>query len=298
MHSFLRAIGFSETFRTERDIEIFLDNLLHTYDDQEMLRDADNRVFIELKKSVGPDIGICVVGEMDGYGFHRMYYYPYLEGKGITSEQEISIEPRANGHGISAMSDDGRVGVSLIYWVNNPIETRKRCIFWKTENIVKNVTLSGLAKSGMILFPVQESASVSGGESREEYYKKHDALVRKAKNGNPEAIESLSLEDMDTYAMLSRRVMREDIFSIVDSFFMPAGMECDLYQIMGTIRFYRKVRNSVTKEDLYEMTLECNGMLFDVCINEKDLLGDPDTGRRFKGIVWMQGRLNFAEETA
>ena len=29
----------------------------------------------------------------------------------------------------------------------------------------------------------------------------------------------------------------------------------------------------------------------DVCINEKDLLGEPAIGRRFRGNVWMQGNL-------
>jgi hypothetical protein len=30
-------------------------------------------------------------------------------------------------------------------------------------------------------------------------------------------------------------------------------------------------------------------MEFDLTINEKDLLGEPEVGRRFKGNVWMQG---------
>jgi hypothetical protein len=37
------------------------------------------------------------------------------------------------------------------------------------------------------------------------------------------------------------------------------------------------------------MKIECNDIFFDVCINEKDLMGQPAIGRRFKGNVWMQG---------
>ena len=37
------------------------------------------------------------------------------------------------------------------------------------------------------------------------------------------------------YAMISKRVMDEDIYSIVDTYFMPYGMECDLYSVMGEI---------------------------------------------------------------
>ena len=54
-----------------------------------------------------------------------------------------------------------------------------------------------------------------------------------AKNGDEEAMESLTIEDMDTYSMISQRVENEDVYSIVDSYFMPYGMECDLYNIHG-----------------------------------------------------------------
>ena len=43
------------------------------------------------------------------------------------------------------------------------------------------------------------------------------------------------------------------------------------------------------------MTLNCNDMIFDMCINQDDLYGEPAVGRRFKGIIWMQGYINFPE---
>ena len=64
---------------------------------------------------------------------------------------------------------------------------------------------------------------------------RHYQLMNAAKNGDQDAIESLTIEDMDLYSMVSRRIYREDVFSIVDTFFMPYGMECDQYQIMGNI---------------------------------------------------------------
>ena len=41
-----------------------------------------------------------------------------------------------------------------------------------------------------------------------------------AKNGDEEAMESLTIEDMDTYSMISKRVENEDVYSIVDSYFI------------------------------------------------------------------------------
>ena len=50
-----------------------------------------------------------------------------------------------------------------------------------------------------------------------------------------------------------------------------------------------------TKEEIYKFKVDCNDVLFTVCINSKDLLGQPEVGRRFKGQIWMQGILNFEE---
>ena len=41
------------------------------------------------------------------------------------------------------------------------------------------------------------------------------------------------------------------------------------------------------------MRVNSNDLLFDICINEKDLYGIPEVGRRFKGNIWMQGKINF-----
>ena len=70
----------------------------------------------------------------------------------------------------------------------------------------------------------------------------------------------------------------------------------------GTARLSKKqkeilelseVRNTYTDEKVYQMTLECNNMVFRMAINEADLLGEPAVGRRFKGQVWLQGRVQF-----
>ena len=89
--------------------------------------------------------------------------------------------------------------------------------------------------------------------------------------------------------MLSKRIMKEDIFSIVSTSFIPYGIECDQYSIVATILEYEKIQNSITNEGLHHMKVECNDLVFEICINEKDLEGQPAIGRRFKGTVWMQG---------
>ena len=143
------------------------------------------------------------------------------------------------------------------------------------------------------MFPVAKKASAENMDFEKKSVAHRSQLMSAAKNGDPDAIESLTIEDMDLYSMVSRRIYREDVFSIVDTFFMPYGMECDQYQIMGNIVTCHKVRNELTDENIYQMNIECNDMYFDICINEKDLMGVPEEGRRFKGSIWLQGRINF-----
>ncbi|MCR4672857.1 MAG: DUF3881 family protein [Lachnospiraceae bacterium] len=294
MHQYLRAIGFRNALTCERDIELLLDNLYQTHEERVIAGSEEpGRAFWEMSKSFGPDIGIRMYGEMDGHGFHRTGYFPYLKATGVTTREPLSVEPKGNGSGYNGLVDDRRVGVSLIFTLQNPGRYLKEKFNGRFKGGTEAITLSALAQSGKILLPLGRVPSKVGQRPVEDFYRKHDALVNAAREGNQEAIESLTIEDMDTYAMISRRLASEDVYSIVETSFMPYGMECDQYQILGTILFYTKVRNFVTHESIYQMTISCNGMLFNVCINEEDLLGVPDEGRRFKGVVSLQGHVNF-----
>ena len=43
------------------------------------------------------------------------------------------------------------------------------------------------------------------------------------------------------------------------------------------------------------MMISCNEMMFDLCINKEDLIGEPAIGRRFRGDIWLQGEVAFEE---
>jgi hypothetical protein len=289
MHSYLRAIGFSK-IKKEADMEKLLDQVYQNFDHRNVARN-EHGAFLELEKEFGPDMGLMLCGDLDPEGFHRQYYFPYYKGSGITTSEEALIEKRVNGDSFSGVCEDGRVGVSLIYYLQNPAEYQKEQILNQMFGRNTSVTLSGLSLSGMILFPVRKTSQEI--DTQKNSTAKRNQLISAAKNGDQEAMESLTIEDMDLYSMLSRRVFTEDVYSIVDTFFMPYGIECDQYQVMGNINYYTKVRNSITKEYVYQINIECNDLNFDICINEADLMGSPEAGRRFKGTIWLQGKINF-----
>lgn len=154
-----------------------------------------------------------------------------------------------------------------------------------------SVTLSALSNEGMILFPVSKSKNQKK-QQKEDIYNRMK-LINAAKSGDPAAIESLTLDDIDTYSKVSRRLITEDIFSIVDTSIMPYGIECDKYSILGTIMGFTTTENKVTKEELYIMDLEVNDLIFSLCIPKSRVVGEPAEGRRFKGNIWLQGKINF-----
>ena len=154
-----------------------------------------------------------------------------------------------------------------------------------------SVTLAGLCESGTILLPVKKDHSQKERQ-REEVYNRMQ-LLSAAKSGDPNAIETLTLEDIDTYSKVSRRLVTEDVFSIVDTYIMPYSVECDRYSILGEIQELHEIVNEYTGENVYVMKLDVNGLVFDVCVPRQRLLGEPAVGRRFKANMWLQGYINF-----
>ena len=284
-------------------MELLLDSFYQSHDEEKIVRQDGNKVFFEFSRSFGAFIGIRVCGVADETGYHRQYYFPYVHSVNETTSQAVLVEEKADGNGFFAESEDGRVDFALIYFLQNPADYLRCCLRGSIpgdSGAVKIPTsLSALASRGTILLPARDREIGSFQSRRQfEFYANHVQTVIEAKNGNQDAVERLTMEDMDTYDMVTRRLRNENILSIIDTYFMPYGMESDQYQIMGTILLYTKFRNEYTNETLYHLTVECNDLMVDVCINSLDLYGEPAEGRRFKGNIWLQGEPNFSRYTA
>ena len=291
MHSYLRSIGFSKVTK-RREIQKIIHDVIKNYDEKVAVENHPDGVFIEYSKSYGCDFGITVCGQLDEENkFHVEYYFPYVRGTGITTHENIIVERHAEKESYAGACDDLRIGVTLIFYLQNPAEYMVEHYKGNFHENGQPLTLSGLAKEGMILLPVQKDKEAVMVEK--ELSKNRSNLIAAARNGDEEAIESLTMEDMDTYSMISKRIATEDVFSIVDSYFMPHGIECDQYNVMGEILDFITFKNLLTGEEVCQMTIESNDMQFDVCINRSDLTGELKVGRRFKGIIWLQGQLYF-----
>lgn len=292
MHRFLRTVGFSE-YQKKHNIDGLMKDLADHYrpDQIRKIQLDEETNLCEVRAEMAPGMGVNIYGEMDETGDIRPeYYVPYIIGRSISSKADCSIQRHTNRETYAGLLDEYRVGISLIYYLENVMEYRERQMA-KISTDVDYVNLSGLSIKGKILLPIKKTQKER--EMAKVASKERNNLLEAAKNGSEEAMESLTIEDIDLYSQISRRVLKEDIYSIIESCFMPCGIECDQYSIIGTIEELEIVKNCITGEEVCKMKLECNDMFFDVAINKRDLIGDPLVGRRFKGQIWMTGTAKF-----
>ena len=291
MHQYLKAVGF-DNIKTRNDLKELMEDVEAGFTHQTIVSYRPGEDFCELRKEYGQCIGVSLCGALDdGDNFQPDYYFPYFEGSGISTYAEIAVERKIEKEQYVGMCEDSKIGISLIFTLQNGIEYMRERQAGFASDTTTSVTLSGLALSGMILLPVIKDERQL--KSDQEASDNRKMLLNAARNGDQTAIETLTLDDIDIYSQVSRRLANEDVFSIVDTYFMPYGVECDLYSIMGEILAVRKRKNEVTGVELYQMKLDVNEMEFDVCVPADSVMGEPELGRRFKGVIWLQGYINF-----
>lgn len=291
MHDYLRSIGFSKVKTKEE-----LNRLLNFTEDEPEIDfitdDGIKPVLGEKSKYFAKRMGITVRGEYDSEGrFCRDHYFPFFEGESVTMSEEISMEKHSDKDSYAGICDNPNVGVAVIFHLLNMIDYVEHIHHVRRDEAQRQVILSALSVSGHIIFPIMKSeADIRKGKMETKIRNKK---IADARNGDQEAIESLTLEDLDLYTMASKRARHEDVLSIVETYFMPYGIACDQYSVLGNILDVEQTMNQYTGEKIYILRLECNSLLFDVCINADDLLGIPEAGRRFKGNIWLQGNVKF-----
>ena len=288
MHKFLRAIGFSD-FK-KKDLEIIIKEIIDKPQVSRVVKDTEGNEFAELSREYSNGLGLKILGNyIDENSFQVDNYFPYYLGESLSTQEKIEVEKHYDKESYAGICDDAKLGITLIFHLQNTADYLAE----HNSNFSSNIYgayLAGLSTDGKILLPIKQAVSKEKEYSRAQ---KRNELVTKAIDGNQEAIDSLALEDMDTYSLLSKRIAKEDVLSIVATSMVPYGIENDLYNIIAEILDVNMMKNSLTDESVYILKVSCNELVFDVCINEKDLIGEPVVGRRFKGNLWMQGSINL-----
>lgn len=289
MHSYLRAIGFSELV-DRIELEKLLGMIMEQPTEKKTYILSNKKVFTEITKMFTKQMGITIRGETDESGkFYMEHYFPCFKSQYMSTKEETSIIKRVDTDAYTGMCDDIRLGVSLIFYLQNVVDYLKDGKN-QTDRPLP-IYLSALSISGKIILPMEFDEKLAKNNSADVQYRRQ--LIAEAKKGNQEAIDSLTIDDIDMYAMISRRAKVEDIYSIVETSFTPYGSESDNYTILGIIVDMDVLVNEYTKEEVYSLMVSTNDVILQVAINKKDLLGEPTVGRRFKGNIWLQGNVDF-----
>lgn len=291
MHRYLRAVGFS-ALKKRDDYELLVQKIALEGSDRAYTSLDDDYMLSVYRQEFAPGIGVAVVGQFsEDNQFFFEYAYPYIKGEMVSSYEDISIERHAEKESYAGVCDEARLGVSLIFYLQNIIQYIRVMNAGLLPIKGTSVTLSALSVQGMIMMPLAKSESDIDLVKKAGYDR--IKLVEAARKGDEQALESLTLDDMDTYTAISRKIRKDDIFTLVDTYFMPYGVECDQYSVLGEIINTELVTNIMTGEEIYKMQINCNEIIMDMCINKLDLFGEPEIGRRFKGIIWLQGYINY-----
>ena len=318
MHKYLRAVGFSQYEKKSQVDSFFKENLKEehltsTYITQDM------RLCGQYNIPVCNGAGISVIGEQEKDQLALIdFYYPYLKGYDYTLIQECTIEKHSDKESYAGIIDDYRLGIALIFYLTNGNVYNSLIKTHKISDIkIDKIYLSALSVSGRIILPIDKK-ELSGNEFSDkdkvnpnyEYDEDYD----EDDEDDDAPITTRIIGDMDDFSeglgkpisigigiklprnpigYQENRLKNEDLYSIVETSLVPYGIECDKYQIVAEILSVNRKVNQYTDETLVEMRVDTMGLQFNLMINENDLEGEPLPGRRFRGVIWLLGEVEF-----
>ena len=300
MHNYLRAAGFSE-YNTEGIVYRFIRNSVIKPEYLTARLDlGDGSVLLEYRQPVNAFAGICAAVIISNGEFTEIqYYYPYFNGPEISTEAVCTVEKHTITDTYSGVIDDYTIGLSLIFFMSNPVSYRLRRLNDSTSEF-RGTALSAFANEATVLLPVvpQEENKDFKELDLMNAHEVVNAILNPEEHfavpedEEPEYDDSLLDAEIDMYNQITERIESEDLYSLVAQSFMPCGVECDQYSVIGEILDYAEHVNELTEENLAFIKLSCNDVEFWLCMRKDDILGEPKIGRRLKCRIWLTGVVN------
>lgn len=293
MSSSMKAIGFSK-LENKQSWDDLVADVLKSPSRTFMRKYQDDKVVIEYYKEYGESLFLLVrvalgEGEKQQPKVRVEECEAYVEASHILDVQDLEIEDTQEDFIFYVVCEDVSTGMQIIFWLQNVIEYLD-CI--EDDAVDYNgVSLVGIASEGTIVLPIEKDDDYDEYEDIEREYLR--AILQRAKDGDQEALDILETEERMLNEELKERLREEDFLTIMDGYFLPATEIEATYAVLGTIMELEIRQNNKTKEKMYWMYLDINGLLLEVIINMSDLIGRPSVGMRFMGTCWVQGTVEF-----
>lgn len=289
MHDYLRAVGFS-SYTRRKEMDALIEYVKESPTERIITPIGSETSLVQINKTFGNQFGMTVLGEYDDNDvFHLDHCFPYCKGNYVSTEEAINMKKISDKEAYEAYCDDLNIGCPLIFFLQNISDYVRSCWSNVPNQYSTDVRFGALSIEGTILLGTKKNFSDCLRRNIDKI--KRNELIISARGGDQNAIDHLTLDDMDAYSLIARRVAHEDVLTIVDTSFMPYGVECDQYSIIGMIMSVHPCTNDYTGESVWLLSVVSNDIMVDICINDKDLMGEPMVGRRFKGVIWLQGHI-------
>ncbi|TCK86768.1 uncharacterized protein DUF3881 [Natranaerovirga hydrolytica] len=289
MYRYLSSIGF-RNYKSKKSYSKLLDSAILEPTQKMISNFGEDILKVELIKEVGERIGFLIRGELDEFDETIIdLVIPYFKGKYILDTNEVDIEKINEKDEYYVSCEENYSGMPLSFYLQNVTEYLS--VENKKDIFIEGISLSGYSEEANVLLPIEKDEIEEVLEEEEEKFRIE--LMKAARNGDEEAIDLLALEEEEIAYIIEERLKNEDVLSIVEGYFMPYGLKGDEYSVLATIKEVKEVKNGITGEDVFLLSLKCLGLSFEVCINKEHLTGYPEQGRRFKGIIWLQGNVIF-----
>ena len=118
MHRFLRAIGFSKQY-SKQEIDQLLGYVMNEPDYHTIIKSGKTK-YVEIRRQTGKKTGFVICGEYDQVGFfHVKHYFPYVFSDVFTALEDVVVNKRVDTDAYTGMCDDVRIGISLIFYLQN-----------------------------------------------------------------------------------------------------------------------------------------------------------------------------------
>ncbi len=285
--NFLRAIGFSN-IENGKKLEKLLNEVIEECDKHSVISLDEKIGLADYLKIFGKGFGIVVKGSLTEED------KLIVENWDIYTEntEKISIinseAHKIDNYEVIIECEDKLNGNNIIFSLQNTSEFIEA---EKSEIFIDNVSLSAFSNSGKIIFPIYKNKDDLIIEQQEE--DDFRRLLALSREGDENALQTLELQKSQCEDSLIERLENEDLFSIVESCFIPTDINTCEYRIIGDIIETQNLYNNSTGEEITFLTLDILGTKLNLYINSKDLEGFSQPNMRFYGTCCLLGNISF-----
>jgi len=286
---YIQALGFN-AYDDKDKAEILVNDIVKNSTRKYISNYNKDHIKVEYYKEYGDNFGLLVRGILNDKEELSVYsLLPQSIGSRITDTHEVDVIKVDKKDVYNGYCEEGKSGTPISFYLQNVIDYLD--IEDKDEVYIEGIRLVSYCIEGTVILPIEKDEEELLLDEEVDSFR--EELLEQARLGDEDALDMLEDEVMEASEILQERLKSEDILSILEGFFVPIDDTDDTYSILGEIYKVEKKKNNFTNEFIYLIYLKCMNLYLDVYISEKELVGVPTVGMRFKGTAWVHGLIEF-----